>query len=111
MEWWKWVAIVVLISLSGCYSGLNLGVLGLDIKDLEMMAKGPFESKDDEAEGKLAEKLLPLRRRGNLLLCAILLGNVLVNSALSIIMGESFGGVMALVVSTAVIVVFGEIVP
>ena len=37
MEWWKWVAIVVLIILSGCFSGLNLGVLGLDLKDLELM--------------------------------------------------------------------------
>jgi uncharacterized membrane protein len=54
MEWWKWVAIVVLITLSGCYSGLNLGVLGLDIKELEMMTAGPYETTQDEHEGKLA---------------------------------------------------------
>ena len=111
MEWWKWVAIAVLITLSGCYSGLNLGVLGLDLKELEMMTAGPYETTQDEHEGKLAKRILPLRRQGNLLLCAILLGNVLVNSALSIIMGESFGGIAALVVSTGFIVVFGEIIP
>ena len=54
MEWWKWAAIVILILLSGCYSGLNLGVLGLDLKELEMMSKGPYESKEDEKDGRLA---------------------------------------------------------
>jgi metal transporter CNNM len=107
----QWVSLVVLIMLSGCYSGLNLGVLGLDLKDLELMSKGPYETIQDEKEGQLAKKLLPLRSRGNLLLCAILLGNVLVNSAISIIMGENFSGILALVVSTALIVVFGEIIP
>ena len=102
---------MVLIILSGCFSGLNLGVLSLETKDLEMMTQGPFETEDDEKEGRLAQKLLPLRRNGNLLLCAILLGNVLVNSALSILMGENFGGIWALIASTALIVVFGEIVP
>lgn len=37
VEWWRWILIVCLIILSGCFSGLNLGVLGLDTKDLEMM--------------------------------------------------------------------------
>ena len=111
VEWWRWVIIVSLITLSGCFSGLNLGVLGLDLKDLEMMSEGPYETKEDELMGKYARKLLPLRRRGNLLLCAILLGNVIVNSLLSILMADIAGGAIALVSSTALIVVFGEIVP
>ena len=97
--------------LSGCFSGLNLGVLGLDTKDLELMTEGPYETKEDEKEGQHARKLLPLRRRGNLLLCAILLGNVMVNSLLSILMADIAGGAIALIASTALIVVFGEIVP
>ena len=38
VEWWRWLLIVVLVILSGCYSGLNLGVLGLNVNDLEMIA-------------------------------------------------------------------------
>jgi len=97
--------------LSGSFSGLNLGVLGLDTNDLEMMAEGPYETKEDEKQGRLARKVLPLRRRGNLLLCTILLGNVMVNSLLSILMADIAGGGVALVASTALIVIFGEIVP
>ena len=61
--------------------------------------------------GKYAKKLIPLRRRGNLLLCAILLGNVMVNSYLSILMSGIAGGLVGLVASTGLIVIFGEIMP
>jgi metal transporter CNNM len=54
---------------------------------------------------------LPLRKKGNLLLCTILLGNVTVNSALAIFMGGLTSGLMGLVVSTAIITMFGEIIP
>ena len=111
VEWWRWILILCLVMLSGCFSGLNLGVLGLDTKDLMLMTEGPYETKEDEKEGQHARKLLPLRRRGNLLLCAILLGNVMVNSLLSILMADIAGGAIALIASTALIVVFGEIVP
>ena len=76
-----------------------------------MMSEGPYETKEDETMGRYARKLLPLLRRGNLLLCAILLGNVMVNSLLSILMADIAGGAIALISSTALIVVFGEIVP
>ena len=35
-----------------------------------------------------AKKIYPLRKDGNLLLCTLLLGNVAVNAALAIILGE-----------------------
>ena len=44
-------------------------------------------------------------------MCSILLGNVMVNSLLSILMADIAGGIIALISSTALIVIFGEIVP
>ena len=107
----KILAIIVLASLSGTFSGLNLGLLGLDVKNLELLTKGPFNSVEEETEAKYAEAILPLRRRGNLLLCTILLGNVTVNSALAILLGDLTSGLMGLLLSTAIITIFGEITP
>lgn len=107
----NYIFMVILAMLSGTFSGLNLGLLGLDVKNLELLTKGPFNTVEEETDARYALAILPLRRRGNLLLCTILLGNVTVNSALSILISDLTSGLMGLVVSTAIIVIFGEIVP
>lgn len=48
VPWYNWLIIVILLTLSGSFSGLNLGVLGLDVKSLQMMTEGPFETAEDE---------------------------------------------------------------
>ena len=111
VEWWRIVLIIVLIIMSAFFSGLNLGYLGLDPKYLELLQIGPFESKHDEKLAAYAKKILPLRKRGNLLLSTILLGNIAVNSALAILMAEFTSGLVGLVISTFIIVIVGEIVP
>jgi hypothetical protein len=45
VTWHQIVLIVALACLSGTFSGLNLGLLGLDVKNLELITKGPFENK------------------------------------------------------------------
>ena len=93
--------------MSGLFSGLTLGLLGLSALDLEILIQGS----KDEATIKDAKKILTVRRDGNKLLCTLLFGNVLVNSAFTILLGESFGGLYGLIGSTFVIVIFGEIIP
>ena len=58
-----------------------------------------------------AERILPIRRRGNLLLCTLLLGNTLVNAMIAILLGDMAGGIVGGIVTTGLIVVFGEIIP
>ncbi len=60
---------------------------------------------------KAAKKVYPLRKRGNLLLCTLLLGNTAVNSTMAIFLGNIATGVVAGFVATGLIVTFGEILP
>uniref|UniRef100_A0A250Y385 Metal transporter n=1 Tax=Castor canadensis TaxID=51338 RepID=A0A250Y385_CASCN len=65
-----------------------------------------------EKEKNYAKRIEPVRRQGNYLLCSLLLGNVLVNTTLTILLDDIAGsGLVAVVVSTIGIVIFGEIVP
>lgn len=94
--------VIFLVSLSGLFSGLTIGLTGLDKFELERKMKLGF---------KEAKAVYSVRKRGNLLLCTLLLGNVAVNSALSIFLGSIASGLIAGLVATALIVVFGEIIP
>lgn len=60
---------------------------------------------------KRASRIYPIRKNGNLLLCTLLLGNVAVNSATAILLGNIATGLVAGLVSTVLLVVFGEIIP
>lgn len=101
-----YILVVWLVLMSGLFSGLTLGLLGLDKVGLDIVAHG-----DDKKTANYARRIIPIREDGNLLLCALLLGNVAVNSFLSILLGSIAGGMEGFVISTIVIVIFGEILP
>lgn len=105
-EWWEVAVTVVCIVLSGTFSGLTLGLMSLDIIDLRVIS----ESGSDH-EKWCARKILPVRRHGNFLLCTLLIGNTAVNSALSIVTANLFGGIVGFVSSTIAILYIGEIIP
>lgn len=94
--------VALLVLLSGCFSGLTLGFFSLNLTSLARKMK--LGNKD-------AKKVYPIRKNGNLLLCTLLLGNVAVNSTMAIFLGNIAPGLVAGVVSTGLIVIFGEIIP
>ncbi|XP_006876680.1 PREDICTED: metal transporter CNNM4 [Chrysochloris asiatica] len=105
--WLHILLIMVLLVLSGMFSGLNLGLMALDPMELRIV-----QNCGTEKEKRYARKIEPIRRKGNYLLCSLLLGNVLVNTSLTIILDNLIGsGLMAVASSTIGIVIFGEIVP
>lgn len=93
---------VGLLLLSAGFSGLTLGLLSLTPSELKRkMQLGDVR----------AAKIYPLRERGNQLLVTLIIGNVLVNSILSVFLGELFSGLLAVVIATTMITIFGEILP
>ncbi|KAM4616639.1 metal transporter CNNM4 [Polymixia lowei] len=105
--WLQVILISFLLVLSGMFSGLNLGLMALDPMELRIV-----QSCGTDKEKKYARKIEPIRRKGNYLLCSLLLGNVLVNTTLTILLDDLIGsGIGAVVASTIGIVIFGEIVP
>jgi len=97
-----YVIVIILIALSAFFSGLTLGLMGLDKYEL----KRKVDLGNNEAT-----KVYPLRKQGNLLLTTLLVGNVAVNSALSIFLGSIASGLLAGIMATILIVIFGEIIP
>ncbi|KAI0029706.1 hypothetical protein K488DRAFT_55804 [Vararia minispora EC-137] len=61
---------------------------------------------------KAAKKIIPVRKNGHLLLVTLLLANMIANETLPIIMDPVLGGgAQSVVASTALIVIFAEIIP
>lgn len=100
--WINLLIITVLLVLSGIYAGLTLSLFSLDLATLERKSK---------LGNDRAQKVYAIRKKGNLLLCALLLGNVTSYSVMAIFLGSLTSGVIAGVVATSLIFVFGEILP
>lgn len=94
--------VFLLIALSSLFSGLTLGLFTLNKDDLR---------RKSELGDRRAKKIYEIRKNGNLLLCTLLIGNVTVNSILSIFLGSLTSGVVASFISIVLIVILGEIFP
>lgn len=98
----EYVVSILLLALSALFSGLNLGLMSLGPHTL----KRKMELGDERA-GKIYE----VRRNGNLLLVTLLLGNVAVNAVLAVYLGSITSGLLAVVLTTGLVTVLGEIIP
>ncbi len=92
----------VLICFSALFSGLTLGLMGLNVNHLRRQA---------ELGNTQAQRVYAFRKNGNQLLTSLLLGNVLVNAILSVYLGSIATGIIAVTLATVLIFVFGEILP
>ena len=98
----NYLIVIVLLVFSALFSGLTLGLMSLNAPELKRkMSLGD----------KNARKVYQVRKQGNLLLTTLLVGNVAINSTLSIFLGSIASGFAAGLTATGLIVVFGEIMP
>ena len=96
------LVVFLLVGLSAICSGLNVALMSLDLQDLKRKAK--LGNAD-------AKRALPLRKNTHLTLSAILLTNVAAVSTSSLVLESALYGLFAGLLSTLLIVVFGEILP
>ncbi|KAJ3152141.1 hypothetical protein HK101_001835 [Irineochytrium annulatum] len=108
VEYWSiMVVIVVLVMLGGMFAGLTIGLMSLDETNLSILMKS-----GTPAEKLCAARILPIRKNSHLLLVTLLLANTVVNETLPVLFNYiDLEGYQAVLFSTALIVVFGEIIP
>jgi metal transporter CNNM len=97
-----WFGVVLCLTQSAMFSGLNLAFFSLSRLQLEIAV----------AEGdRSASRVLAMRRDASLLLTTILWGNVGINVLLTLLVGSVLVGAIAFVFSTVIITFGGEILP
>ncbi|WVO13451.1 hypothetical protein L204_101067 [Cryptococcus depauperatus] len=107
--WYKLGLSIVLVLAGGVFAGLTLALMGSDDLNLRVLST----SSPDLRERKSANKVLRLLAKGrHWVLVVLLLGNVIVNESLPIFLDDVLGGgLYAVIASTTMIVIFGEIIP
>jgi metal transporter CNNM len=94
--------VLILLSLAGIFAGLTLAFFSLRLTTLEAKVR---------TGDRQAARVYGLRKKGNLLLCTLLLGNVASYTIMSIFMGSLTTGLIAGITATGLIFVFAEILP
>ncbi|KAI0799284.1 hypothetical protein GGR55DRAFT_670222 [Xylaria sp. FL0064] len=106
--WVLYVVSMVLVLLGGAFAGLTIALMGQDEIYLRVISLD-----HEEPQHKNASHVHHLLNRGkHWVLVTLLLSNVIVNETLPVVLDRCFGGGIAAVVgSTVLIVIFGEIIP
>ena len=86
---------------------MTLGIMGLDKVGLQILATAG----DSEKERRYAKVLIPVREKGNWLLCTLLIANTIANTFLPILIASFAGGIYGFIGSTILILVLAEIAP
>jgi metal transporter CNNM len=98
----NFIVVLILVIFSGTYAGLTLALFGIKLSTLEQKIR---------LGNKQAKKVYEIRKDGNLLLCTLLLGNVVSYTVMAIFLGSITSGILASIIATSLIFIFGEILP
>ena len=101
------VFVVLNLAFVAILAGLYLGLLTLDVLDLQILQR---VSKDQD-ERTYAKEILPIVKERHLLLVTILLVDSLAYESLPIFLEALVPGWVAVLLSSTLILVFGEILP
>ncbi len=94
--------VIILVVLAGIFAGLTLALFSLKLSTLERKVR---------MGDPHAKSVYKIRKKGNLLLCTLLLGNVASYTAMTVFLDSLTTGVIAGLIATSLIFVFGEILP
>ncbi|KAE8145305.1 hypothetical protein BDV25DRAFT_164991 [Aspergillus avenaceus] len=106
---WLYLGVAAFLVLSGgAFAGLTIALMGQDEVYLQVI-----KTSGEGSERKNAASVLKLLKRGkHWVLVTLLLSNVITNETLPIVLDRSLGGGWPAVLgSTVLIVIFGEVVP
>ncbi|KAI9650837.1 cell agglutination protein Mam3 [Ciborinia camelliae] len=106
---WLYLSVAaVLVLLGGAFAGLTIALMGQDGVYLQVIA-----TSGEGKEQRHAQRVYGLLQKGkHWVLVTLLLSNVIVNETLPIVLDRSLGGGWPAVLgSTVLIVIFGEVIP
>ncbi|QSZ35973.1 hypothetical protein DSL72_007095 [Monilinia vaccinii-corymbosi] len=106
---WLYLSVAaVLVLLGGAFAGLTIALMGQDGVYLQVIA-----TSGEGKEQRHAQRVYGLLQKGkHWVLVTLLLSNVIVNETLPIVLDRSLGGGWPAVLgSTILIVIFGEVIP
>ncbi|KAH7423584.1 hypothetical protein KP509_12G062200 [Ceratopteris richardii] len=97
---------VFLVLFGGTMSGLTLGLMSLDLVEMEVLQRS-----GTPAEQRQAATIFPVVKKQHQLLVTLLLCNALAMEALPIFLDNIFHPVVAIILSVTFVLLFGEIIP
>lgn len=97
---------IFLVLFAGLMSGLTLGLLSMDIVDLEVLIRS-----GNPQEQRRAKKIMPMVKNAHYLLVTLLLCNACAMETLPLFLNKMVHESVAIIISVTAVLLFGEIIP
>lgn len=112
LVWAMGLACWVMVAICGLLAGLTLAICSLDETRLHVLSKTGKNEKADKNLRKMAKAVKRMRKQESWLLCSMILLSVLCNESVPHLLGVVYPQAWrCMFVSTAILAVFGELIP